>query len=801
MTPDHPPRPVGQTNPSPEGMTLRDLTRSLRRRWALILGVAFATVAAAAVGTALLPPAYEGEVVLRLAKSESSGSLLESLNPIAKLGLPSMSDEEIDTDVAVLQSRRIAEVVVDSLHLHVALASPRVARDSLLRVTRAGEDAVPAVYELSRQSDGAYAVRVLESDLPVRAPARVARGQALQAGNVSFTLAPAGLAAPDRIVVEVSAFHDAVEDLLDEMTIERQRGTRLVGVTYRSGDRLLAAAVPEVATSAFTRYKIGSDRSESRSKVRVLRDQVATYEADLREAEERLRQYREATQIIEPKSQAEAQVKRLAAIQGERDAQRVERESLADLLEQIRLGSPDADDTRLYRQLATFPSFIMNAGVQGMLEALIELETEKAELRVRRTEADPDVEGLTRRIRDLEDQLYRFGTGYLRSVDNQIASADRVVEGFGAEIRAVPAKEAEFLRLAREQKLLEEVYGFLQARLKEAEIEEAVELGNVRVIDAARIPREPVSPDPLLNLSLAAVLGLLLGVTVAVGRGVTDRKVWNAWDVESASGVPVLGAIPGLRTGSGAARSFGRLGSTGEAPAPALLNVGDPAGAVSEAYRLLRTRVHPYSRQQKAQVLLVSSPLGADGKSVTAANLALSLAQQGTRVVLVDADLRAGTLHESLGAAEHPGLMQILLGEAAVEDALQRVESGRPGAPLFFLPHGGSPPHPVELLASAPMRELVERLKQEHEVVLLDAPPMLSVADASVLATAADAALLVARAGSTDRDSLQDAVRELRTLGVNVGGVVLSEAADEGWRIGIPFRGVQQGNGRRPSGV
>jgi capsular exopolysaccharide synthesis family protein len=332
-----------------------------------------------------------------------------------------------------------------------------------------------------------------------------------------------------------------------------------------------------------------------------------------------------------------------------------------------------------------------------------------------------------------------------------------------------------YFRLRRESGVLSELYTLLQTKRSEAEVAAAVQDQSVRVVDAAPFPRVPVRPKPLLSLFMATVVGCLLGLGGAVAAEHRDRSVRDRKDVGRVTGGAVLGLIPELRAATAANGS--RLHVTwlgnGHRLRPRMVSgitAGDPA---VEAYRSLRTNLLFSRIEHPPRVVVFTSPMPGDGKSTTAVNLALVLAQQGHRILLVDADMRRGVLHEVVRAPREPGLSEVLFGRAALTDAVTRVEP-QGDVHIDFLASGIWPPNPAELIASARMRELLRNAREAYEMIILDAPPLNLVTDAAVLGTHCDGVVLVARAGITEESPLEYAVEQLASVRAPLLGTVLN---------------------------
>lgn len=295
---------------------------------------------------------------------------------------------------------------------------------------------------------------------------------------------------------------------------------------------------------------------------------------------------------------------------------------------------------------------------------------------------------------------------------------------------------------------------------------ESMPLIKATIVDDAEIPDEAVSPQPLRNLALAAVLGLLLGIGLAVARELLDTSLSTSDDIGDVTDAPILGNI-----------------ATDEAANLAPIEVLSSATPWAEAFRVLRTNMQYVEVDEEQKVIVMTSSLPGEGKTTTAINLALTTAMAGQRVVLVEADLRRPLIAQRLQLDGAVGTTNVLIGKVSLVDALQ--EYGSSG--LQVLASGPIPPNPSELLQSHAMEALLTDLRGKFDVIIVDAPPLLPVTDAALVAAQADGAVIVIRHGRTTRDQLQHSIERLEAVDAKALGVVINQAPSRKNRTGYGY--------------
>ena len=436
-----------------------------------------------------------------------------------------------------------------------------------------------------------------------------------------------------------------------------------------------------------------------------------------------------------------------------------------------------------------YPSLLSNQSAAVLLGALAQVETERSQLLIRRTPADSDVVVLTGRIHDMEVQLQGIAESYLQGLTNQVASLEREGQRFGTQLDALPEKELQSARRERDTKVLNDLYVLVQTRLKEAEITGAAGDPTVRIADLAVPAVKPLRPKPLINFALSLVLGALVGVTATLLREYSDRSVRSRADARLASGLPVLGAFPrlrldrqaraALRSGVDAARKRSHWSETPrDAVSTSILSKLLPqpwaSPAYVESFNQLFTNLELRHREKPLKVVVFTSPLPGEGKTLSAINFALVGAARGLKMLLIDADLRCGQIAEVLGCNQAPGLSEVLAGRAVPMAAVRHVSLGQHGT-IAVMSSGARPKVPGGLLTLERMQTMLSVMTPNYDFVIIDSPPVNLLADASLLGSAADAVLLVIRAGHTEADDLRFAINQLGTTGAPVLGTLLND--------------------------
>ncbi len=770
--------------------SLLSLAATVRRQALWMVATVAVGIALTVAMTLRQRPVFEARATIRLAEQQTAPT-----NVFAALSGPST----IETEMEILRSRSVAENVVDSLGLRARIVEPKgEPRGNLFGVLRLEHDAAPGIYVVQRDTT------VFTVTTPDGHSLGGVYGTPLAAAGVEIEPLPLGATGGGsrHIEVSVAPTDRAAESVRQALRVSRpQANAGIVSVAYQSTDPVLAAAVVNGVARSYIDRRNEGQKEQYRAAVTFLQVQVQVLGTELGKAESALEQFRRANSLIDPGAQASDEIRRLADLRVQKEELAAERSELWSLVRRMR---QPAESTVDWATLMGTPTLAKNQAISALVQQILSVETARDGLLSRRTAADPDVVNLDRTIRDLRARLAALARSTLLALDDQAGTLDQTLSLSGARLARVPEVQLQYARLRRQVDLDTQLYTMLQTRLKESQISEAMEIANVQLVDPAMVPMRPLAARRVFNLLFGGALALLCGIIVAVVRESNDTSVRSREEMVRLTELPLLAAIPRIETRNGhrkelAARIEDRL-----------VVRHSPRSPAAEAYRALRTNVAFATNGAKRQLrtLVVTSPEPEDGKTTTALNLAVTLADQGLKTILVAADQRRPVLHKVLHTERAPGLSDLLSGTASLEQAVRYIPlTDLAGGTLAFIPAGHHVSNPAELLGSAAMKSLLETLAERYDSVILDTPPLCVVTDAAVLGTLVDGVLVVARMGATHAETLQQTVQEIRGLGAHVVGTVLTDVNQREDRYGYHYGHYQyyyeedgNGNGRQESG-
>jgi polysaccharide biosynthesis transport protein len=621
-------------------------------------------------------------------------------------------DFALETQVAILRSDALAIKVIEVMHL-----------DQDPRFT--GVRQTPPLGEASIQVSG------MEPD-----PARAAGLLGAFAGGLNVQLVPS---------------------------------SRLIQVSYTHPDPRLATEVVNTLVKTFieenfrTKYESVTQTSE------WLSNELAGLQLKVETSEEKLVRYQKDHSILGVDEKQNIVTARLDELNKELTAAQTDRMQ------------KESDYTSAMSDPAGF-SKVSPEGKSGLLDSLrgkeADLETQYAQTSTQFGSGYPKVVELNNQLKQVRAEIateetrvqHRIREQYSTAVKREsllTAAFDRQKQQFNQ----LNESAIEYSVLKRDAESNRQLYQDLLQRLKEAGVSAGLRSSNIRVVDVARTPSSPIAPDVHRNLALGFLLGLGLGAGLAFVFESLDNTIKNADEVNAISALPALGTIPLQRSNNGHSRKLLTASVAENSESPSLVTYSRPKSQAAEAYRALRTSILLSSFGAPPKVVLVTSALPQEGKTTISANSALVLAQRGSRVLLLDADLRRPGIEKLFGMSPRGGLSTLISGV----DKIENVVLPSPSVPnLWIVPSGPIPPQPVELLSSNVMKDFITRWRNEFDHIIIDTPPCLSVTDAVVLSPEVDRVILVARSGQTTKTALRRACDLLLQVDAKLMGIVLN---------------------------
>lgn len=569
---------------------------------------------------------------------------------------------------------------------------------------------------------------------------------------------------------------DAATALLSGMVgCSARRKASIIDVTVTHGSATLAAQLATSVAQAFIDHNMEHKLSATTSAMHWLAQRAEELKSKLEAAEAQLYAYRKEHDLIsvtleDRQSLQSDELRALSARLNEVRNERITLTAKVEQLKSLRLG-----------EVAAVPALpILRAPLlQELKLTLFRARGVYRELGERYGDKHPKALAQLGRVRqaerDLRQEIDSLIVGTQRELSEARRSETMLRDAIGESKRdafATNARMMQYFRLQRNAENARSVYQMLLSRMSEGDLTSKLRANNVRLLESATVPALPIYPRKRFNLLASLFFGLLLGVGLAFVLKLLDTRLTSTEDVQAA-GLVYLGALPpveGVEAGSEASLAPG-------ARVRELVAQQFPMARAAEECRAIRTNLAFSSPDKRLKTLLVTSSGTGEGKTLFATNLALTTAQQGARVLLVDADMRRGRAHKVFGVPARDGLTQALMhgcercgGECDADHLIK--QTGHPN--LSLLTRGVPAPNPAELCHSERFRRLLDALKERFDLIIFDSPPVAAVTDAVVLSTYVDGTVLVARAGLTAKGVLKEAQRRLVDVGAPLLGCVVN---------------------------
>ncbi len=559
----------------------------------------------------------------------------------------------------------------------------------------------------------------------------------------------------------------AAESLKGIMSAAQHRESWIIGVTVRHPDQALAVALANEHARSYLAATLAKRTGGADKSSKFLAAELDAAENALHTSEQRLYEFKDKNDIIsvsleDKQSILAADIQRYSSALGDNRIKRIELGSLRKRAQALKgeevLESP------------VFALAANSAEVEILKQTYVQQKQKFLEVQEQFGPKSTPYREQQKKVDDLYAQLEAEARRAMRELEERYQAALTSESSLGSEVErlkkealALGPLQVEYARLVRGQKADEENYDRLIGRLQSSEQESRNEQTNIDEHEYARAAYQ-VSPRMKVNVSLAAMLSMMLGVALAFLLDYLDRTIKSAEDVERAVGAPLLGVIPVV--------SDVAAGDTPKAQRERDLYVFEnPTSRAAECCRSIRTNILFSAADRPMKVITVSSPRPREGKTTTTIYMGTTMAQSGQRVLLIDTDLRRPRLHKSLGISKNRGLTNLILGDAEIDDVIKTTDIPN----LFVLACGPQPPNPAELLLTNRFKVVLRELASRFDRILLDSPPVLAVTDAVVLSRLSDGVMLIAQAGKTQLEDVSMAARQFKDVEATILGVIMND--------------------------
>ncbi len=738
-----------------------------RRRWLVLL---FACCGAGLAGyfAYVAKPVYLASASVRIADARHalSGGIADA--PRDNLG-GTFGVDPVLSQIQVLKSREVAADVVSRQPLGLILY-PEGFPANTVRDVRVSSASKGAALTVDFGSDG-YSLHEGTQDY------KATYGQPVSIEGVTFTIV--GRPAHRSAAIGVLPPANAVGMLLDGVDARPRKSTDVVDVSYRASDPYVAQQVVNAIVTSYKAVNANDAQQQSRRRREFIQEQLKQTDSLFADATMSLSSFRRQEQVYGSDARVDAEQVGLMTLDVTREQLAADKTTLQSLLDDLQNAGLGKHNEKLDAVLAS-PNIASNPVVSTLFGELLQLRARRDSLTTggwASASTNPDIQKLDTLIVTTQGELLSAVRANVDALSARLASLDGLRSRNAGHLQKLPLVQAVEARLLQRVETARKMADQLREEYQRARISEAVEVGQVEIVDYAVQPDTPIGRGALFQVLSGLIIGLMLGSGAAVLIERLNTTIRRRDDVESMLHVPGLAVIPQITPPS----KLGALGRGLKLPGmsprrdrggnDALVTVSDFGSISAEAFRTLRTNLIFSQAIQALRTIVVTSPSPKDGKTTTAANLAVTFAQQGMRVLLIDCDLRKSRLHTIFQLPREPGFSQLLARQNTIEDVV------RPTAieNLWLLSAGLLPANPSELLGSAIARTTIESLAKDYDIVILDTPPVHVAADALILGSMANGVLMVLRAGHSERAAAQEALQRLNNVGAHVVGAVLND--------------------------
>ena len=729
-----------------EEVHLTDYINVIMRRRRIFLLSFLALFMGVALYTFIMKPVYEAAGTLYV--KDNKGGKAGILGDLAMLN----SANPVDAEIEILKSRSNAEETVKRLNLTWGVSSS--SKGLTFKIIEFTSTSVEPEYTVTITGPDTFKVKAADGSQELSGRS----GQLLRSPKMTLLLRDVKGQAGDSFKLSQLNFNKTVESLRKATkAAEVGKKTNIIKLSYTNTDQTLARDVVNTLIQAYLDQTLSFSTEEASRTVTFVEEQLKGIRDELDKSEKNLEVYKSANGVVKLDTEAEELIKKLSEIEKERAAVSLQRKQVDFALQALQ-------EARRKGQVYTPAVFREDPLVISIATRLTELEVQKRALVSENTESHPQVKAAQSQIDQLQKKLQStYETSRLNLAKQETTIQQQLLQ-YETTMRKLPAAERDLARLMRLSKVNADIYMMLLQKHEEARIVKASTISNIKIVDPAITPDEPLKPQKKKNLLLGLLVGLMFGIGAAFFMDYLDDTIKDEEEAKRALAWPMLAVIPAIEHEETASADGTFLSN-------ALVVQNMPKSSASEAFRGLRTAIHFSALQSKSQVIMVTSSFPGEGKSTISANLALVFSQANKRVLLLDCDLRRPSQNRIFNLSRSPGLTEALAGDTPLEEALHQTDIQS----ISLLTAGTIPPNPAEVLSSDNMRNLLTGLRDSYDIIIIDAPPVIPVTDAPLLSALADLIVVVVESGRIPAKAAQRMKELLQSVQAPVAGFVLND--------------------------
>jgi len=709
-----PPRYSSSPFPEEKEVNLRDYWKVIQKRRWTIIAFFLIVVITTAVATFTMTPIYRGTTTILINKENPQ---IVDFKEIFAVNTVDM--DYYQTQYKVLESRTIAKRVIQSLKLSEHpdfLPKP----ETLFQKWKSS--ILNPVFDLFTSSDKAP----ISGKDPAEGEKETAR----------------------------------INQFLKKLKIEPIRNSRLVKIHFDSNYKDLSFRVPGTLAANYIQQNLETRFVATEQAKEWLTRQLEDLKAKVEKADEAQQAFGSKHDIISLEEKENVTMHRLTELN----------EALTKA-ESERMGKEALHKQTKGRNFDALPSILENRLIMDLKQAYIQLEAQYMRLSETFKPEYPEMVRLKSQTEAIQKRLDNEINKIIIAIRNDYELTHRreallrqAFEQQKAKVMEMKEKGIQYNILKREADTNKELYRGILQRMKEAGVSAGITASNIQILDQAELPTKPYKPNKRLNLLLAVVVGLFLGVGLAFFFEYLDNTVKTPEDVEQLIRLPSFGMVPEI------SYEGRRRLEKGVSYPVELITFGRPKSMLSEAYRNIRTSLLLSFSEKPPKKIVITSPNPSEGKTTTAINTAIALSQTGAQVLVIDSDMRKPRIHKVFAVENGAGLSSFLSGQGELDSIVKKTNVPN----LYYIPAGPIPPNPSELLGSNLFKNMMESLEERFDHIVLDSPPVLGFADSIILSTLVDGVILVVLGGKTPRETLQRAKEVLHQVNAKILGVVIN---------------------------